>query len=191
MARKILRGNRGEISQAYRAGQQDQLGVLGPVLNAIVLWNTRYIDLAVNLPRAQGYPVRDEDAARLSPLGYSHINMLGRYSFPKPGDGPTAAPAARPRQPGELMRTKDIEPGREYGRTRACYTPHRGDRHRGDPASGQPRRRVRQTRPRPPERDHRPGGGARGRACAPATCCSTRPVTSGATAVTYRVAGSA
>jgi len=47
-------------------------------LNAVVLWNTRYIDLAVNVLRAQGYPVRNEDAARLSPLGYAHINMLGR-----------------------------------------------------------------------------------------------------------------
>ncbi|MFD8247317.1 hypothetical protein [Nocardia sp. NPDC059691] len=28
------------------------------------------------------YPVRDEDAARLSPLGYAHIDILGRYSFP-------------------------------------------------------------------------------------------------------------
>jgi DNA-directed RNA polymerase specialized sigma24 family protein len=27
---------------------------------------------------------RDEDAARLSPLGYAHINMLGRYTFPAP-----------------------------------------------------------------------------------------------------------
>jgi Tn3 transposase DDE domain len=38
--------------------------------------------------RAQGYPVRDEDAARLSPLGYAHINMLGRYSFPRPTGTP-------------------------------------------------------------------------------------------------------
>lgn len=59
-------------------------GALGLMLNAVVLWNTRYIDLSVNVLRGQGYPVRDEDAARLSPLGYAHINMLGRYSFPAP-----------------------------------------------------------------------------------------------------------
>lgn len=50
----------------------------------MVLFNTRYIDLAVNVLRGQGYPVRDEDAARLSPLGYAHVNMLGRYTFPVP-----------------------------------------------------------------------------------------------------------
>jgi hypothetical protein len=31
-----------------------------------------------------GYPVRDADVARLSPLLYHHIHMLGRYSFAVP-----------------------------------------------------------------------------------------------------------
>ena len=34
--------------------------------------------------RAEGYSVRDEDVARLSPLIHEHINMLGRYSFVVP-----------------------------------------------------------------------------------------------------------
>ena len=59
----------------------------------MVLWNSHYIDLAVNVLRGQGYPVRDEDAARLSPLGYAHINMVGRYTFPAP------APEQRIRPP--------------------------------------------------------------------------------------------
>jgi hypothetical protein len=33
--------------QAYRTGQEDQLGALGLVLNAAVLWTTRYLDAAV------------------------------------------------------------------------------------------------------------------------------------------------
>jgi uncharacterized protein (DUF2461 family) len=45
------------------------------VLNAVVLWNTRYIDAAVAALRSSGYPVADEDAARLSPLGDKHINI--------------------------------------------------------------------------------------------------------------------
>nr|WP_312844852.1 Tn3 family transposase [Pseudomonas aeruginosa] len=31
-----------------------------------------------------GYPVLEEDMARLSPLIHEHINMLGRYSFAVP-----------------------------------------------------------------------------------------------------------
>jgi TnpA family transposase len=84
LARKIFHGQRGELRQPYREGQEDQLGALGLVLNAMVLWNTRYTDAAVTARRAQGHPVRAEDAARLSPLGHAHVNVLGRYAFTTP-----------------------------------------------------------------------------------------------------------
>lgn len=34
--------------------------------------------------RQEGCSVRDEDVARLSPLIFEHINLLGRYSFTVP-----------------------------------------------------------------------------------------------------------
>jgi TnpA family transposase len=46
LARKIFHGG-GQLRQAYREGQEDQLGALGLVLNAVVLWNTRYMDAAI------------------------------------------------------------------------------------------------------------------------------------------------
>ncbi|AJP04504.1 transposase [Streptomyces cyaneogriseus subsp. noncyanogenus] len=54
------------------------------VLNALVLFNTRYMDAAVNQLRTDGFEVRDDDVARLSPFVRHHINMLGRYSFQLP-----------------------------------------------------------------------------------------------------------
>lgn len=39
------------------------------------------MDAALNRLRQQGMEVKDEDVARLSPLLYGHINMLGHYSF--------------------------------------------------------------------------------------------------------------
>ena len=95
LARKIVHGQRGELRQRYREGQEDQLGALGLVLNAVVLWNTRYTDAAVAAQRAQGYPVIEADAARLSPLGDAHLNVHGRYSFAPPGDGLRALREAR------------------------------------------------------------------------------------------------
>jgi hypothetical protein len=84
---------RGTIHQAYRDGMEDQLGALGLVLNAIVLWTTRYIDAAVEQLRAEGHEIRDEDITRLSPLKHRNPNLLGRYSF-------TAwTPAAGPLRP--------------------------------------------------------------------------------------------
>ena len=57
---------------------------LGLAVNVVVLWNTIYMDAALNQLRAEGFDVRDEDVARLSPLGFEHINMLGRYAFTLP-----------------------------------------------------------------------------------------------------------
>lgn len=81
LARTVFHGKRGELRQRYREGQEDQLGALGLVVNAIILWNTIYMDAALDQLRAEGFEVRDEDVARLSPLGHEHINMLGRYAF--------------------------------------------------------------------------------------------------------------
>jgi hypothetical protein len=42
------------------------------------------MDAALQQLRREGFEVRDEDVARLSPLGHEHINMLGRYAFSLP-----------------------------------------------------------------------------------------------------------
>ena len=84
VARAVFHGKRGELRQHYREGQEDQLGALGLVLNMIVLWNSMYMEAALDQLRADGYTVKDEDVARLSPLLHEHINMLGRYSFSVP-----------------------------------------------------------------------------------------------------------
>jgi TnpA family transposase len=81
LARIVFHGKRGELRQRYREGQEDQLGALGLVTNAIVLWNTIYMDAALRQLRAGGFDVYDEDVARLSPLAHQHVNMLGRYAF--------------------------------------------------------------------------------------------------------------
>jgi len=52
-----------ELRQHYREGQEDQLGALGLVVNAIILWNTIYRDAALDQLRAEGFDVRDEDVA--------------------------------------------------------------------------------------------------------------------------------
>ncbi|RUP63613.1 Tn3 transposase DDE domain protein [Streptomyces sp. NP10] len=88
LARAICHGGRGQIRQAYREGQEDQLAALGLVLNAVVLWNTRYLDAAVARLRAEGHDIKDEDVARLSPLKDRHVNFLGRYLFNITASGP-------------------------------------------------------------------------------------------------------
>lgn len=42
------------------------------------------MDAAVTQLRADGFDVRDEDVAHLSPFVRHHVDMLGRYSFQLP-----------------------------------------------------------------------------------------------------------
>ncbi|MDF2256007.1 Tn3 family transposase [Streptantibioticus ferralitis] len=116
LARDICHGKRGQIMQAYKTGQEDQLGALGLVLNAAVLWTTRYLDAAVEELRAlpaeeREHDVLDEDVARVSPLKHANLNVLGRYSFRSstPVDG-----GLRPlRDPGAPELDEDEDGGRE------------------------------------------------------------------------------
>ncbi|MGI9093127.1 MAG: Tn3 family transposase [Mycobacteriales bacterium] len=74
-------------------------------VRGVVLWNTRYLDPIVDDLRAKDLPVRDEDVARLSPLGHAHLDCLGRYAFTagaidglRPLRDPTAATTPTPRR---------------------------------------------------------------------------------------------
>ena len=81
LARATFHGQRGEVRQRYREGQEDQLGSLGLVVNSIVLWNTVYMEASLNHLISEGIEVQPADIARLSPLEHSHVSFLGNYSF--------------------------------------------------------------------------------------------------------------
>jgi TnpA family transposase len=84
VARVIFHGNRGQLRQPYREGQEDQLAALGFALNVLVLWNTQYMDDAVGHLRNNGRQLSDEHLARLSPLQHEHVLMLGTFPFTLP-----------------------------------------------------------------------------------------------------------
>jgi TnpA family transposase len=81
LARKVFYGQKGELRQRYQEGQEEQLNALGLVVNAIILWNTLYMDRALTDMRQRGMTVLPEDVARLSPIGHEHVNVYGKYSF--------------------------------------------------------------------------------------------------------------
>ena len=90
LARTICHGKKGELFHRYERGLENQLGVLGLVLNCVVLWTTVSLNAAITHLRAQGYPVREEDAARLSPFVRKHLGVHGTYSFALPDLEPGA-----------------------------------------------------------------------------------------------------
>ena len=84
LARRVCHGDRGEIRKAYRQEQEEQLGALGLTLNAIALWNSTYIQAAIDQLTLEGWDISQLDIARVSPLLFKHINFLGRYAFDLP-----------------------------------------------------------------------------------------------------------
>ncbi|MEV5745464.1 Tn3 family transposase [Microbispora rosea] len=94
----------GQLYQRDQDGMADQIGALGLVLNAIVLFHTRYMDAPVVQLRADGLEVRDEDVARLSPFVRHHINVLGRYSSRLPDLPGGLRPLRAPGDAGRMTR---------------------------------------------------------------------------------------
>ncbi|MBA3232178.1 MAG: Tn3 family transposase [Acidobacteria bacterium] len=81
LARKVFHGQRGEVRKRYREGQEDQLGALGLVVNAVCLFNSLYLDESVRHLLKQGEDASEDDLARVSPLAREHVRVLGRYHF--------------------------------------------------------------------------------------------------------------
>lgn len=84
LARKIYHGDRGEVRNALRQGQEEQLGTLGLALNAVTHWNATYMQAAIEKLVADGISIDPTDIERLSPILWRHINFLGRYDITLP-----------------------------------------------------------------------------------------------------------
>jgi hypothetical protein len=54
------------------------------VVVAIALWNSTYIQAAIDQLTLEGWDISRPDIARVSPLLFKHINFLGRYAFDLP-----------------------------------------------------------------------------------------------------------
>ncbi|MBP9565790.1 MAG: Tn3 family transposase, partial [Sulfurospirillum sp.] len=63
--------------QRYRASG------LTLLTSAIVLWNTVYLERAVNALKNKGETIDDSLLQYLSPLGWEHINLTGDYVWKK------------------------------------------------------------------------------------------------------------
>ena len=70
---------RGEIRDLTYENQQHRASGLNFLVTAIIVWNTRYLEKAVANLRAQGEIINDTMLARLSPLGWEHIDLTGDY----------------------------------------------------------------------------------------------------------------
>jgi TnpA family transposase len=78
LARAVFLHRLGEIRDRTYENQQHRASGLNLLVTAIILWNTRYLERAVQaLRRVEEVP--DALLAHLSPLGWEHVNLTGDY----------------------------------------------------------------------------------------------------------------
>jgi Tn3 transposase DDE domain len=75
MARK------GSISDRTRLEQDIHAMALNLVVAAITLWNTAYLDRALQGMAKRGTPVPEIYLPHISPLGWEHIGITGTYTW--------------------------------------------------------------------------------------------------------------
>ena len=80
LARAIFFGKRGEMRERELQDQLQRASALNIIMNAICIWNTRYLQEAINHLKKQEQ-LNDELLKHISPLNWSHINFLGEYYF--------------------------------------------------------------------------------------------------------------
>ena len=79
LARAVCFNRLGEMRDKSYENQRYRASGLNLVTAAIVLWNTVYLERAVNSLKEHGYPVNESLLQYLSPLGWEHIGLTGDY----------------------------------------------------------------------------------------------------------------
>jgi len=80
----IHSANRGSIRKKYPEQHLNQANCLNLIVNAVAVWNTVYMQVAIQHLQQSGQDISETDLERLSPVRYEHINIFGKYSFDTP-----------------------------------------------------------------------------------------------------------
>jgi TnpA family transposase len=81
LRRFIFFANGGKIRKSQDDVQTNQAGSLNLMTNAVVIWNTVYMQQVINQLKVEGYEINEDDLKHLSPARHEHINPYGKYEF--------------------------------------------------------------------------------------------------------------
>jgi len=73
--------NRGMIRKKYPEEHLNQANCLNLIVNAVIVWNTVYMQSALQYLQTTGQQITEEELGHLSPVRFEHINVHGKYSF--------------------------------------------------------------------------------------------------------------
>jgi TnpA family transposase len=81
LAKAVFFNRLGEVRDRSYEDQRYRASGLNLVVAAITLWNTAYLERAVEELRRQGLEIADDELEHLSPLGWEHITLTGEYRW--------------------------------------------------------------------------------------------------------------
>jgi TnpA family transposase len=84
MARAVCFGRQGRFPDRDAQAQLSRASALSLVLNAIIVFNTRYLGAASEQLASSGRGVPPEVWPHLSPLHWEHVHLVGTYRFDEP-----------------------------------------------------------------------------------------------------------
>jgi len=81
LARAVCFNRLGEIRDRTYELQRHRASGLNLVVASIILWNTFYLERAVNAMRAKGYQFDESLFKHVAPIHWNHINLTGDYAW--------------------------------------------------------------------------------------------------------------
>lgn len=86
LARAIFFGKCGELRERELQDQLQRASALNILINAISIWNTAYLQKAINYLKQNNEIINEGLIKHISPLAWEHINFLGDYNFEMPNN---------------------------------------------------------------------------------------------------------
>jgi TnpA family transposase len=81
LRRWLMFADEGKIRKSQLLDQATQASALTLVTNAIIIWNTKYMEAVIEQLKLEGYKINEEDLRHISPCRFDHINKYGKYFY--------------------------------------------------------------------------------------------------------------
>jgi TnpA family transposase len=77
----LLFADEGQLKRSQLQEQANQASALTLVTNAIIVWNTVYMQAVIDQLKQEGYVINESDLPHISPCRFEHINKHGKLTF--------------------------------------------------------------------------------------------------------------
>jgi TnpA family transposase len=84
LARELFFGRQGRFGDRGYEAQLNRASALSLIINALTVWNTRYLKAAAEELARRGRPIPEDAWTHLTALLWEHVNLVGHYRFAEP-----------------------------------------------------------------------------------------------------------